>query len=123
MTLSKAISTIDELKPNTYTHEQKTSWLSELDARIKAEIIDTHEGGESVHFAGYDSENDTETELLVPSPFTEVYIYWLEAKIDYANTEIGRYNNSISNFNTTYNTFANYYNRRNMPIAQRLKFF
>lgn len=122
MTLSKAISRIDELKPNTYTHEQKIEWLSELDARIKAEIIDTHEGGENVPFDGYD-ENDTETELLVPSPFTEVYIYWLEAKIDYANSEIGRYNNSIANFNTSFNSYANYYNRHNMPLTQKLRFF
>lgn len=122
MTLSKAISRIDELKPNTYTHEQKIEWLSELDARIKAEIIDTHEGGENVPFDGY-YENDTETELLVPSPFTEVYIYWLEAKIDYANSEIGRYNNSIANFNTSFNSYANYYNRHNMPLTQKLRFF
>lgn len=122
MTLSKAISRIDELKPNTYAHEQKIEWLSELDARIKAEIIDTHEGGENVPFDGYD-ENDTETELLVPSPFTEVYIYWLEAKIDYANSEIGRYNNSIANFNTSFNSYANYYNRHNMPLTQKLRFF
>lgn len=122
MTLSKAISRIDEMKPNTYTNEQKIEWLSELDARIKAEIIDTHEGGENVHFDGYD-ENDTETELLVPSPFTEVYIYWLEAKIDYANSEIGRYNNSIANFNTSFNSYANYYNRHNMPLTQKLRFF
>lgn len=122
MTLSKAISRIDEMKPNTYTHAQKIEWLSELDARIKAEIIDTHEGGENVPFDGYD-ENDTETELLVPSPFTEVYIYWLEAKIDYANSEIGRYNNSIANFNTSFNSYANYYNRHNMPLTQKLRFF
>lgn len=122
MTLSKAISRIDEMKPNTYTHEQKIEWLSELDARIKAEIIDTHEGGENVPFDGY-NENDTETELLVPSPFTEVYIYWLEAKIDYANSEIGRYNNSIANFNTSFNSYANYYNRHNMPLTQKLRFF
>ena len=122
MTLSKVISRIDEMKPITYTHEQKIEWLSELDARIKAEIIDTHEGGENVPFDGYD-EKDTETELLVPSPFTEVYIYWLEAKIDYANSEIGRYNNSIANFNTSFNSYANYYNRHNMPLTQKLRFF
>lgn len=123
MNVSTAISRIDELKPNTYLHEQKVRWLADLDERIKVEIIDTHEGADKVTFNGYDPETDVETELLVPAPYDEVYLYWLESRIDYANSEIGRYNNSIANFNTAYNAYANYYNRHNMPLTQKLRFF
>lgn len=123
MTLSEAISKIDELKPNHYTQEQKAKWIEDLDERIKVEIIDTHEGADKVVFKGYDPETDADTELLVPAPYDEVYVFWLESRIDYSNSEIARYNNSISNYNAAYNAYANYYNRHNMPLTQRLRFF
>ena len=78
---------------------------------------------DKVVFKGYDPETDADTELLVPAPYDEVYVFWLESRIDYSNSEIARYNNSISNYNAAYNAYANYYNRRNMPLTQKLRFF
>ena len=52
-----------------------------------------------------------------------VYIKWLESKIDYNNAEYGKYNNSSIAFNNAYSAFERYYNRQNMPIQQKLKFF
>ena len=45
MTIIGAITRVDTVKPNTYSQMDKVKWLSELDGIIKAEIIDTHEGG------------------------------------------------------------------------------
>ena len=123
MTIRDAIARIDDLKPNSYSTENKVKWLSDLDERIKAEVVDTHEGADAVSFKGYNATTSLDTELLASAPYDEVYIRWLEAMIDYANAEIPRYNNSISTFQSDYTAFANYYNRRHKPLSAKLKFF
>ena len=123
MTLIEAIDLINALKPNTYTHTDKVKWLSNLDGIIKNEIIDTHEGAEKVTFDGYNEDTDLATELLVPAPYESIYRYWLEANIDYANGEYGRYNNSVQAYNDAYKAFAGYYNRTHMPNGKKFKFF
>ena len=117
MTILEAINTVDGQKFNTYTTVEKLAWLSRLDSLVKRMIIDTHEGWESVSFGGYDDKTPMDTELLVPEPFDEIYLLWLEARIDYANGEYDKYNNSITMYNAAYDAYANYYNRNNMPLG------
>lgn len=123
MTIIEAINKTDVLKPNNYTHTDKVKWLSNLDGIIKKEIIDTHEGGADVNFSGYDDNTPNEQELLVPFPYDDIYIKWLESQIDYNNAEYGKYNNSSMAYNTAYSAFERYYNRHNMPIQNKMKFF
>ena len=123
MTIIEAITRVDALKHNTYTQSDKVQWLSRMDWMVKRHIIDTHEGAEEVAFTGYDDSTDINTELLVPAPYDEVYLRWMEAQIDYHNGEYGKYNNSIEMFNTAYEGFQNYYNRTHMPIGKSMKYF
>lgn len=122
MTIIEAINKLDSLKHNTYTQTDKVDWLSRLDAMVKKFIIDTHEGDE-VTFTGYDDSTDTSTELLIPAPFDEVYLRWMEAQIDYHNGEYEKYNNSIDMFNTAYSEYQNWYNRNHKPKGKKLKYF
>ena len=123
MTIIEAINSIDNLKHNTYTQSDKVAWLSRLDAMVKKFIIDTHEGAGDVVFTGYDENTDPQTELLVPEPFAEMYLRWLEAQIDYHNGEYKQYNNAIEMFNTAYNSYRNYYNRIHMPKGSKFRYF
>jgi hypothetical protein len=121
MTIAEAISKVDALKPNTYTPEDKIYWLSNLDARVKSQIIDAHECGEHIFFYGY-GENDEDTELLVPAPYDEMYLRWLEAMIDYHNSDDDRYNNAIILFNNAYEGYKRHYTRTHMPLSRGGKF-
>jgi hypothetical protein len=123
MTIIDAIHMLDKLKPNTYSQVDKIRWLSELDGIIKTEIIDTHEGSEKVVFNGYDENSSLEIKLIVSAPYDDIYIKWLESKIDYTNAEYSKYNNSLTAFKDAYSTFERYYNRHNMPKKTKLKFF
>ncbi len=122
MTIMEAIYRIDEVKPNSYSQSEKIKWLNTLDGIVKNDIIDTHEGGEDVVFGGY-TDSDLSKELLVPAPYGDIYLRWLEARMDYANGEFSRYNNSITMYNTAYTAYANHYNRTHMPIGKKFKFF
>ena len=122
MTIAEAISKVDALKPNTYTPEDKIDWLSTLDHRVKTQIIDAHQHNDPIFFYGYDSISDQETELLVPAPFDEMYLRWLEAMIDYHNSDDDRYNNAIILFNNAYEGYKKHYTRTHMPISKGKRF-
>lgn len=122
MTIAEAISRVDSLKPNTYTYDDKVSWLSTLDTKVKTQIIDAHESDQSYSFNGYNSLTDQDTELLVPAPYDEMYVYWLSAMIDYYNNEDARYNNAIILFDNSYERYKSYYTRNNMPKSKGNRF-
>jgi hypothetical protein len=122
MTIAEVISKIDALKPNTYTPEDKVDWLSTLDARVMSQIIQTHESKGPRFFYGYDSIADQETELLVPAPYDEMYLRWLEAMIDYHNSDDDRYNNAIMLFNNAYEGYKKHYTRTHMPLSHGNRF-
>lgn len=118
MTVMEALHRIDTLKPNGYSNPEKIKWLSILDGMIKTEIIDTHEGGENVEFNGYQEDEELTTVLLIPAPYDDIYIHWLEAQIDYTNGEYDKYANSNIMFNASYTAYAKYYNRNHMPLSK-----
>lgn len=123
MTIMGAINHIDAVKPNVYSQTEKIKWLSTLDGVVKAEVIDAHTGAEKVTFEGYNETTPLTKELLIPHPYDEVYIRWLEAQIDYANGEYGKYNNSITMYNIAYSAFEKYYNKTHLPISKGFTHF
>lgn len=123
MKIIEAINRIDAMKHNTYSQPDKVRWLSTLDSMVKNHVIDTHEGAEEVSFTGYDDSTDLQTELLMPAPYDEAYMHWLESKIDYHNGEYGKYNSAMETFTTFYDGYKAYYNRHHMPKAKKLKYF
>lgn len=123
MTIMDAINRIDNLKPNRYDLVEKIKWLSTLDKRIMCDIVSRYEGSEDVVHNGYTEESALTTELLAHAPHDEIYLYWLEAQIDYWNGEYSKYNNSIEMFNTAFKAFATHYNRTHMPRGKKFKFF
>lgn len=119
MTIDEAIKEIDALKPNAYPEDIKVRWLSRIDGTIKREVIDTHEGGESQPFEGYSEDQLGQgVQMLVPEPYSELYVHYLASQIDLHNAETARYNNSSIVFNTAYQTFTDWYNRTHLPMQQ-----
>lgn len=122
MTIIEAINRIDSLIHNTFSQPDKVEWLSRLDSMVKQQIIDTHEGADNISFNGYTTETPVDTVLLVPAPYDEVYLRWIEAQIHYYNDELKRYNNAIILFNTAFDDYAAYYNQNHRPINRGKRF-
>lgn len=122
MTIHNAINSIDELMHNTYTQENKVTWLSRVDTMVKKLVIDTHDGGEDVSFSGYNEDTDLETMLLIPEPFDEAYLRWMEAQIHYHNGEYDKYNNAVVMFNTAFDAYKSEYTRNHMPLQSEKRF-
>lgn len=117
MTIYQAITQVDELRCNGYPPSRKVAWLSQLDGKIVRCVLDHHEGVSGA-FSGYDKDTPMDRELLVEEPFSELYIYYLEAQICYADGEIGDYNNAIARFQQLFSDYIAYYNQ-NHPWRQR----
>ena len=122
MKIMEAINSLDALKSNTYTQSDKIVWLSRLDSMVKKQVVDTHEGAEAVAFTGYDDSTDLNTVLLVPEPYDEMYLRWMEAQIDYHNGEYGKYNNAIIMFNTVFDAYKSDYNATHKPVSRGKRF-
>lgn len=112
MTISAAIAACDRMRPNTFAYGEKEAWLRELEARIREEIVRTHEGAEAF-LAGRAQEG--EEALLAPSPHESLYLFYLLARIDLMNGETARYNESAALFNAQYDAFSAAYNRAHRP--------
>lgn len=116
MTVAQVIIDTDNKKPNQYSPEDKVKWLSELDGMVKRQVIDTHEGYDTVVFSPYDVDTDMDKKLLISEPYTSLYALYLFMQIDFLNAEYTRYNNSAAMFNSSYQQFVSDYNRTHKPL-------
>lgn len=106
LTAAEVLSQVDTLLPNQYTAAEKLRWLRQAEGFVRREIL--CDGIELPDIS-------METELLVPAPYDELYRYYLEAQIHYANAEMTRYNNASTAWNNAFLTYRDYHARTAMP--------
>lgn len=117
MTVNEAVMQTDDLiKNNPISREVKIAWLSALDHYLYEDVILTHEGEEGASFSPY--EDGTESELLVPSPYSGLYVEYLKMKIFSEMHEYTRYNNSMALFNKMLSAWRNSYHTSHRPKAE-----
>lgn len=100
MKISKAIELVDKLRPNPFDEENKIRWLSELDGKISLEVLRKDD------FPGYNYSGDMEKELIAEDEYSNIYIYYLCAMIDFFSRDYGDYNNSMILFNSDFEKYA-----------------
>lgn len=123
MTIQDAISRADELKPNSFSSDMKVGWLSVVDTRVN-DLRSRYEDGEAIEdFAGYGSETDMSTPLLVEDAYAELYLHWIFAQIDYFNEEYEKFNASNSMFQAVWSDYERYFNRKHMPRGTSKVYF
>lgn len=111
MTITQAIEIADEMRPNLYTKEEKTRWLSELDGRVQGELLSGREGIALGAPPDYHWQTDAAKTLLADAPYEYLYTYWLFMRIDYLSGETARFNASAIMFNMAWVNYANFINR------------
>ena len=116
MTLQEAIDLADEMKPNMMRGRLKIKYISEIEQLIHDEIVMKHaHTEEEAVMPEYDKMTDPGTDLVVPDPYSMLYVYWLMSKIDIHNQEDMRYNIDRAHFANAYNTMSDWYTREHMP--------
>lgn len=106
-TIREIIERVDETRPNSFTEKVKLSWLSELEGKIAADVMLM--SIDEIRELEYKHPDSLDKEPLVSYPHQDMYVYWLEAKIDYANGEYNKYQNSMEFYNQHYTTFVRWF--------------
>lgn len=109
-TISEVIAQTQAVRPDLYTDEQITGWLSELDGQLSVELLKTDP-------VSYSWPEDANTSLLVPHPYDRLYHLYVIAMIDLYNRETELYANDMAVFNSAMQEYRSYYRRTNRPAA------
>lgn len=114
MTPRKAITRVDETKPNAFSEEVKFEWLRALEGRIAADVFLLAKS-ELDTVTDLEYPADLDSELIVEPPHDELYIRYLQAHIDEQNGEYNRYADSRQLYNEAYGNFVRWFARTYEP--------
>ncbi len=111
MIIKDVIGKVEKQRPGcSISLEEYISCLNILEQDIYTNIISAHEGEKE--FIAHGCEEDT---LFVPDMYADIYSFWLFARIDLANGDIGGYTNNMILFNNLMGEYSRYYTRNHMP--------
>lgn len=105
-TITEVIKKADELRLNTIRTEQKVAWVAALDGQIAERLGVT---------APTHNWPDEDGELLLPSPYDEVYQLYLCCRIDYYNNETALYGNDKTVYDEALNEALSWWRRGHCP--------
>ena len=118
MTIEQAIKLADEQRPTALMGPTKIRWLTELEGRIINELLKNRKEYSHLTFQGYAEDLPVTTELIIPDPYSDIYVYWLFMKTDYTNNETDRFNNDAVMYNTAYLAYVNHIMRTTTPVKE-----
>lgn len=107
MTFGEIINCVDDYKDNGFHERTKLRWLTELDGKVAADVMLM--GIEEIRELPHTYPEAKQCKPLVGYPHEDIYTLWLEAKIDYANGEYGKYQNTMEMFNEAYGNFKRWF--------------
>lgn len=100
-TIQEVINKVDEIKPNAFTEEQKTDWITKVEGMIKTDILNLP----ASEIRSFEYPADADYELLAKVPHKDVYELYIIAMIDFMSNDTESYENDMNMFNSV---FASY---------------
>ena len=122
MTAAQIIQRFNDDRKNTFADDRKLAWLEDIERQIVDETILTHELPEALKDVDWSTYFDTfgmDTEMLVPPPWDELYIHFLDRKIAWSQREKVTMNMATTEFNDALISYNGWYNRTHMPLRKR----
>jgi len=123
MTRIEAINQFKELrKGQPFDEKTLVRWLSDFEGQVYSEVILTHKDSEGISYKPFSRldksyESDKNLPLLIPEPYSKVYIYYLLSQADFHLNERERYVYSRGEFEKAYDKFKKYYHSRHAPAV------
>lgn len=124
MNIQQALDFADQLKPNMMERQMKIAFLTEMEQLFHREILMKHEHTEEEEqLPVYTEDTDAGTEMLIPDPYSMVYVYWLLSKIDMQNLEEDKWDQDTQRFEQAWGTLDDWWTRNHMPIQTQREFY
>lgn len=118
MNLRELLVEVDQLRPNAFADAEKIRMVNTVEGRIYKDILSKYEGEEPV-FVPF-AEGQEERELVVPVPFTDVYVFYLISMVDFYNGDSNKYNDSMILYNDAWENYAAHYLQTHTPKQTNL---
>ena len=109
-TLQEVLTRIDKDKINSQDEPKKTQWINEVNKIVHTRIHCSSEDYQELVFPDSNTQ-----ELVVGTPYDNMYDYYVYSMLDMLNMEFQSYNNYRDLFNKAYEDYHKYYRRNNMP--------
>lgn len=111
-TINEVIERVQRTKPNSMDSREKARVLLELDRRIYEEITAADEPERLPPMAW---PEDEDAQLVVRSPYDNLYDLYLTAMVEFWMREYEEYNNTVDQFQQAYNEFRSRWRRDHRP--------
>lgn len=105
-TMNQVIAHVDRVNPNVYTSEDKYEWMKTLDGLVAHEVLQEEA-------PDYQIPRGADRELLVASPYDDIYRLYVSAMIYLHNREYEDYNNAVLVFQNRFEQYKAWYIRHN----------
>ena len=113
MTISTCIEQVNRLRPVAYDENTIASWLLELDGKLFIETQHSELPEPPRKFP-----EDGDMPLTAGEPYSNLYVLYVIAMIDFNNREIGAYNNAIELFNAALAEYKTHYIQTHLPPSR-----
>lgn len=129
-TVAQIIEQYNAERPNQVDDSVKVIWLRKCEQMLINEIYVQHDHdledetklelkvvGSTLYITGAGSFEDhisnfgMDSSLLVPEPYDDLYIHYLDQRIAYNNNDKARYNSAATQYNNALLTYQQYFNR------------
>lgn len=121
-TINEVIERVERIKPVVNIEDiDKARWLLQLDGRIWREIVLKSKHEVMPEEPPMEWPEDGDKQMLVSSPYDNLYDLYLIAQMEFALREYGNYNNTMQAFNDALDIFAAYYRNTHTPISHDFK--
>lgn len=118
MILSEIIARYDNERKNTEDKSVKQRWVEELERIVLDDVILTHQNEIENPDEYFDDWGDSK-ELLIPMQYADVYINYIDMKMQLKLNQLQKYNSASTLFNNAYITYQQWYNRHNRPLSTK----
>lgn len=105
-TMNKVIEHVDRMHPNVFTDDDKYEWIKTLEGLVAHEVLQEDA-------PDYALPDDADKDLLVKSPYDDIYLLYVTAMIHLHNREYDHYNNAAVVFHDRYEQYKAWYIRNN----------
>lgn len=116
MTIGELIGYIVSVKGREFEGAVYDAWLNEVEGMVQTRVHLVPDDKVKRYDRSADEDGSfDDTVLLVPFPYDKLYAPYIEAKVDFANGEYGRYENSMAMFEKFFTEYAAHYAQTYRP--------
>lgn len=108
MTIETCMNLVNAMHPDGVDPKVKLRFLGEVEGRVRVELLGDPPDGDW----DFDESTPTDTELVVPHPFDQLYLMYIMAMVDFISGDTARYENGAAMFNTAYQSYGKWLKRR-----------